>query len=237
MKGFSTAAGPTDPRPAFFDYCSSLIGGEEDLARAARYYRLALRLVPDFAEALYALALLKRRGGATTEAIALFEAAADAQPHPNAVSHAHITANSWRNLAEMRLEYGKNELAEACFRKALDHLGIHGVYHAKIAAFMRARGHLAEAARQYELLMPYSHVYPSQFSEPNYPLEETLPFGANGRPCDPLTPTSIRESADGGRLAYWWHLYLPIPQGVPFNAASLIKMKPQARPIAGTPAP
>ena len=139
MKGFSAAAGPADPHPVFFNYCSSLIGGEEDLARAALYYRLALQLVPDFAEALYALGLLKRRAGATTEAIALFEAAAVAPPHPNAVPHAHIAANSWRNLAEIRLEFGKNELAEACFHKALDHLGIHGVYHAQIAEFMRAR--------------------------------------------------------------------------------------------------
>ena len=234
MKGFSTAAGPVDPDPVFFNYCSSLIGGEEDLARAALYYRLALQLVPDFAEALYALGLLKRRAGATTEAIALFEAAADAQPHPNAVPHAHIAANSWRNLAEIRLEYRKNELAEACFRKALDHLGIHGVYHAQIAEFMRARGHLAAAARQFELLMPYSHVYASQFSEPNYPPEDRLPLDLDGRPCDPLKPTDIRKSADGGRLVYWWHLYLPIPPGTPFDAASLVKMRPQAQPIAET---
>ena len=234
MKRFSTQADPTEPQPAFFNYCSSLIGGEQDLLHAARYYSLALQLLPDFAEALYGLGLLKRRAGLSAEAIALFEAAVTAKPHPNALPHAHITANSWRNLAEIHRDLGDNDVAEACFRNALNHLGIHGVYHMEIADFMRMRGHLAEAAKHYELLMSYSHVYPSHFTEPDYPPEDRLPSGPDGRPCDPLRPTVVPEGVDGGRLVYWWHLYLTIPPGAPFDVASLIKMRPPARPMAKT---
>ena len=229
MTRFKAAAGPTDPHPAFFEYCSSLIGGERDLTRAERYYDLALRLVPDFAEALYALALLKRRADMTTEAIALFEAAAHAPPHPNAVPYAHIAANSWRNLAEILRGTGDDEAAEAYFRNALDHHGIHGVYHAEIAEFLRARGCIADAAREYERVMPYSHLYPSEFSEPNYPPEGRLPFAPDGKPCDPLKPTIVGDDADGRQLVYWWHLYLSIPRGTPFDATSLIKTKPEIR--------
>jgi tetratricopeptide (TPR) repeat protein len=236
MSGFSATAGLREPRPAFFDYCASLIGDERDLMQAERYYRLALQLVPDFAEALYALALLKRRAGVTAEAVTLFEAAARALPHPNAVPHAHIAANSWRNLAEIYRDVGNDELAEACFRKALDHFGNHGVYQAEIAEFLRARGRIAEAARQYQLLMPYSHLYPSEFSEPNFPPQDRLPLARTGHPCDPLTPTIAGEGANGARLVYWWHVYLLLPWQAPLDIGSLIRMKPQMRPAANTSA-
>src|SRR5262249_36190481 len=121
MKGFSAQADPSEPQPAFFSHCSSLIGSEQDLLRASHYYSLALQLLPDFAEALYGLGLLKRRAGLSTEAIALFEAAVTAKPHPNALPHAHITANSWRSLAEIHRDLGDNDLAAACFRNALNH--------------------------------------------------------------------------------------------------------------------
>lgn len=197
--------------------------------QAERYYRLALRLVPDFAEALYALGLLRRRARATSEAMVLFEAAASAPSHPNAMTYAHIAANSWRNLAEMHRDLGNNETAEAYFRKALDNHGIHGVYQAEIAGFLRARGRLADAALQYERTMPYTHLYPCEFSEPDYPPEEKLPAGLDGRPCDPLTPTIVAEEGRGGRLLYWWHLYLPTPPRAGLDAASLFRRKPRAR--------
>jgi tetratricopeptide (TPR) repeat protein len=217
-----------DPQPAFFEYCSSLVGDEKALIEAERYYGLALQLVPDFAEALYARALLKRRAGATTEALALFEAAAQAPCHPKAMSYALIAANAWRNLAEMFRDRGDQEAAEACFRKALAHHGIHGVYHGEIAQFLQKIGSTAEAAREYERMMPYSHLYPSEFSEPDYPLEDRLPSARNGHPCDPLKPTIIEEDANGGRLVYWWHLYLSVPRTMPIDALSLMKSRPTA---------
>lgn len=229
MKQFETSGGAIDPRPAFFDLCSSLIGGEEELMRAVRYYRLALLLLPDFAEALYSLGVLERRVNATNEAMRFFEAAAIAPAHPNAVTHAHIAANSWRNLAEMHRDLGNDETAEACFRKALHHHGIHGVYQAEIAEFLRAHGHIAEAAQQYGLTIPYTHLYPSEFSEPNYPLEEQLPLDPDGKPCDPLLPTVVAGDANGRRILYWWHLYFLVPPERPLDAVSLVKMKPEAR--------
>lgn len=228
-KQFSALGGASDPQPAFFDYCSLLIGGEWDLTRAEHYYRLALRLVPDFAEALYALGLLQRRARMMSEAAALFEAAAYAPPHPNAVTYAHIAANSWRNLAEIQHDAGNDAKAEASVRKALHHHGIHGVYQADIAEFLRLRGRIADAVREYELAMPYTHLYPCEFSEPNYPPEERLPADLDGKPCDPLTPAVIAEEANGRRVAYWWHLYLPIPQTAQPDAPALLKLKPQAR--------
>lgn len=229
MKRFQAAARPADPRPIFFEYCESLIGDEKDLMRAERYYGLALRLLPDFAEALYALARLKRRAGETSAAIALFEAAAQTPAHPNAVPHAHIPANSWRNLAEIYRALGNDKRAEACFRKALHYHGVHGVYQAEIAEFLQGRGRIAEAARQCELTMPYSHLYPSEFSEPNYPPLDRLPYRSDGKPCDPLKPTAIGENADGWQLVYWWHVYLLVPREAAFDAASLLKMKPEMR--------
>jgi tetratricopeptide (TPR) repeat protein len=232
MQGFSARAGANEPQPAFFEHCSALLGGEQDLEQAERYYTLALKILPDFAEALYALALLKRRAGLAKEAIALFRAAAQATPHPQAFPHAHIPANCWRNLAEIHRDSGDGDAAEACFRKALDHLGIHGVYHEEIAAFMHQRGHYAEAVRHYELLMRYSHVYAAHFVEPNYLPDQRLPRDAAGRPCDPLKPTVIEQSADGGQLVYWWHLYLQVPKGTRLDAAALTKARPKARPPA-----
>jgi tetratricopeptide (TPR) repeat protein len=229
MKQFHELGGVVDPSPAFFEYCLSLVGDEQDLTQAEHYYRLALRLIPDFAEALYALGLLKRRAHMMSDASVLFKAAACAPPHANAATHSHIPANSWRNLAEIHRDIGKDETAEACFRKALHQFGIHGVYQAEIAKFLRARGRIADAAHQYELAMPYTHLYACEFTEPNYPLEERLPTGLDGKPCDPLTPTVVAEEDQGIRLLYWWHVYLPMPPHVPLDAASLLKLRPRAR--------
>jgi tetratricopeptide (TPR) repeat protein len=236
MEQFSALGGAADPRPAFFDYCSLLIGDAQDLIRAEHYYGLALRLVPDFAESLYALGLLKRRAGEIGEAMALFEAAAAAPAHPNAVSYAHIPANSWRNLAEIHRDLGHDERAETAFREALRHHGVHGVYQAEIAEFFRARGHIADAAKQYELTMPYTHLYASEFCEPIYPPAEKLPTDLAGKPCDPLQPIIVAKNADDGQLVYWWHLYLPISSEAPFDAASLTKMSLRARLRANAPA-
>jgi tetratricopeptide (TPR) repeat protein len=232
MTRFAAMGGHADPQPAFFQYCSSLIGDEEDLLKAERYYDLALQLAPDFAEVLYAYALLKQRKGMTMEAITFFEAAAKAPPHPNAVPYAHIAANAWRNLAEIHRDLENNEVAEACYHKALACHGIHGVHHAEITNFLQARGLIAEAMQEYERLMPYSHLYPCEFTEPDYPPEDRLPFSPNGNPCDPLKPTVVGEVIDGLRLVYWWHLYLWVPQGAEFDAPLLLKMKPAVCPAA-----
>ena len=231
MKGFAAEGDATDPQPAFFEYCSALIGGEEGLLKAGRYYALALKLTPDFAEALYALALLKRRASLGKEAIALFEAATKAKPHPGALAHAHIAANAWRNLAELHRDQGRDYLAEACFRSALECLGIHGVYHAEFAEFLRKRGHYAEAGMHYERMMAYSHLYASQFTEPDYPPEERLPLRVDGRPCDVLQPALIGQTSDGQQLVNWWHLQFALPTGAPIDAAALLKTRPKARLI------
>ena len=231
MQRFSAQADATDPLPAFFAYCTSLVGDEALLAQTSRYYTLAVQLLPDFAEALYALALLKRRESLTAEAIALFQAAIEARPHPNAQAHAHIAANAWRNLAELHRDQGRADLAEACFRSALECLGIHGVYHAEFAEFLRSRGRYAEAVMHYERMMPYSHLYASQFTEPDYPPEERLPLCVDGKPCDVLRPAVIGATADGQQQVYWWHLRFTLPPGAPFDAASILRTRPQARLI------
>lgn len=227
MSQFSALGGVTDPRPAFFDYCSSLVGGERDLLRADRYYRLALQLVPNFAEASYARGLLARRAGASAEAMALFKAAACTSPHPRAVPYAHIAANAWRNLAEFHRDSGNHEIAEACLRKALFSHGSHGVYQVEIAKFLHTRGHIPDAVQQYELTMPYSHIYPCEFSEPNYAKKEKLPADLDGNPCDPLKPTVISEDTQGVRLLCWWHLHLRVPPKVEIDSLSLLKLRPQ----------
>jgi tetratricopeptide (TPR) repeat protein len=234
MRAFAAAGGASEPQPIFFEYCTTLIGSESTQAQAERYYRLALRLLPDSAEALYALALLRRRAGDAREAIALFEAATRARQHPNALPHAQVAGNSWRNLAEIHRDQGDDRLAEAAFRKALELIGNHGVYHHEIAEWLRRRGRLGEAALQYELTMPYSHLYASEFSEPNFPPGDRLPLDTHGRPFDPLKPTILEEGNQNSSLIYWWHLYFLIPSGAPFDPMALIKMRPDMRHTAIT---
>jgi tetratricopeptide (TPR) repeat protein len=228
MTQFQALGGGDDPSPAFFEHCRSLVGGEAALAQAAHHYRLALQLIPDFAEAQYALGVLLRRAHRTRDACALFVAAAHAPPHANAPTYAHVAANAWRNLAEIHRDVGNGAVAEDCFRKALGRFGVHGVYQAEFARFFQARGRLAEAAAQYEQAMPYTHMYPCEFSEPRWPAEERLPLDLTGRPCDPLTPTIVAAD-QGSRLLYWWHVYLPMPPHGPIDAASIRRLKPRAR--------
>jgi tetratricopeptide (TPR) repeat protein len=174
--------------------------------------------------------LLRRRAGDAREAIALFEAATRARPHPNALPHAQVAGNSWRNLAEIHRDQGDDELAEAAFRKALDLIGNHGVYHDEIAEWLRRRGRLGEAAVQYELIMPYSHLYASEFSDPNFPPEDRLPLDADGRPCDPLKVTAVSSAQPQGIIIYWWHLYVLFQRdAVPHTPAQLLQLMKGAR--------
>src|SRR5258706_14589421 len=71
-----------DPSLAFGGELARRVHDPALATSAARHYRIAIALAPEFAEALYALAVLHRQRGAVSEAAALFHRAATAELWP-----------------------------------------------------------------------------------------------------------------------------------------------------------
>jgi tetratricopeptide (TPR) repeat protein len=229
---FEAERASADPALAFF---TSPPRPTEPIADVAqRRYSLALTLAPNFAEACYALAILKRRAGARDDAVRLFRSVigTTTTPHPGAQPHANLEANALWNLAEIHSSQGQNDAAETCYRDALTRLGNFGVSHAAVAEFLRQRGRASEAASQYERIMPYTHLYAAEFVEPAYGPDERAPLDSQGNVCDPLAVTPLETATGGETIAYWWHLYVVLSPS--FGPASAERLAEFARPAGWT---
>jgi tetratricopeptide (TPR) repeat protein len=211
MNRFEADRSGADPAPAFF---ASPARPNRPVAEVAKHrYGLALTLAPNFAEACYALAILKWREGTADDVIRLFRAAVGTAmtPHPGSPPHANLAANALWNLAEIHRTQGRNDAAETYYQQALSRLGNFGVSHIEVAKFFRQRGAVPEAASHYERIMPYSHLYAAEFVEPVYGPDERVPNDSQGNSCDPLTVTPLESIAGAGTIVYWWHLYAVLP--------------------------
>jgi tetratricopeptide (TPR) repeat protein len=206
LERFDAHRAPSEPVNAFFEHSGA--SGSRTAADVEHYYRLALILLPAFAEARYNLAILRARAGAVDEALRLLWSASEVPPHPRALPHAQLSANALWHIARLYRGSGKDEAAASAYGRALAQLGNFGVDHSSVAEFLRRRGNLDESAMHFERVMAYSHLYAPQFVEPNYDERERLPNGPDGRPVDPLMATPVDWIAGVGRVLYWWHLYI-----------------------------
>jgi tetratricopeptide (TPR) repeat protein len=224
-----------DPDCAFFERFVSRDAPNDEAAETERRYRLALALAPDFAEAKYNLALLRRRAGAFTEALHLFDGATSATLHPRAQPYAHLAANALWQSAAIHCLLRDDDAAAHAYDGALARLGNFGVDHLSIALFLRRRGRIEEAAEHFERIMPYSHLYAAEFVDPDYDDHERLPVGVDGRPCDPVIATPVSEIPGVGTIFYWWHLYVLLREGeaADIDAAFTNWAADRARPRLG----
>jgi len=222
MERFDAKGDVGDPPPVLSDRAGKFAYSDSHKDAAERHYAAAVALAPDFAEALYNLAVLARASGDREKALRLFRLAAGARPHPGAKPHSHFVANALWNVATLQRELGLVDAAIDSYMRALNLLDNFGVHHLELATFLHDLGRLDEAAMHYERIMPYSHLYAAEFVEPNYAEDERQPLDPAGNPLSPFAATMIQKIDGRGCIYYWWHLYLLVPHGSrPIDAATL----------------
>lgn len=122
--------------------------GQNEAAEAS--YMQALRLAPDYAEALYNFGNLRRDQGRTEEAIGLYERALRAEP-------GHILAAN--NLGLVLRGAGRLEEAVECFGRLLERAPNYAKAHNNLGEALKSLGRLEEARACYERALEIEPEY------------------------------------------------------------------------------
>ena len=139
------------------------VGAAGARRKSIHCYQTAVDLLPEFAEAHFALGRIAQLSGMPGTAHQHFEACLKHAPHPKAVGDEYLHANAHWEIAELQEKLGQFPQALSSYRDALALLGNFGVHQVRYAHLLRNLGHLEEAAQQYLNCTFYTHRYFPEF--------------------------------------------------------------------------
>lgn len=186
-------------------------------AMAEQFYRISLAWDDRLAEAWYGLARLLQHRRERDGALDAFTRAASLAAHARASGNAHLRANAHFARACLLEDMARDDEALLAYRQALAGLDHFGVHHRRIADFLRRRGLIGDAVREYEKLMVYGHRYFPEFTLPPLRPEPAPPAAADRLEV-------LYETSDGAAVVFWHGSYYRIdPALMPMTARELAR--------------
>lgn len=193
---------------------------------AESYYRAAIELAPDLAEAHFSLARVHWDRGQLDAAAAVYRKVVGMKPHGRAPSHAPLVANAYWNLGEVHALLGLETEALEAFGEAVERLPTFGVHHVKYASLLRKHGFLDDAMEHFNRTMAYSHRYFPEFVLPSLTDGSAEP-AADG----PLE--SLMRLKTGEHVVFWNGRYYAVPEKrYPITGDKLAKGTAEEVPFA-----